>query len=76
VTAAVDLVDSLLRDTRTRWLRDGSIPEQAELDRAVPNFRGFFFQVAAIGADGWMKASSLSFDPKQPVFLGAWRIGR
>lgn len=66
---SLNLADYTARAVRRDWLQNRSLHPQAEYTEHFPNFRNLILQIAIIGPDGWLTASSLPLGP-EPVYLG------
>lgn len=63
------LADFTARKVRREWLEMGALQAHAQYVEDIPNFHGLILQVAVIGSDGWLQASSLPMRA-DPVYLG------
>lgn len=66
---AFNLVDYTIKRARQEWVETGKLRPHSEFILDFPNFRELIVQVAVIGPDGYLLASSLSTNPN-PVYLG------
>jgi signal transduction histidine kinase len=66
---SLNLADYTARSVRRHWLQSRNLHPQAEYTEHFPNFRDLILQIAIIGPDGWLQASSLPLGP-EPVYLG------
>ncbi|MFM6985561.1 MAG: ATP-binding protein [Hydrogenophaga sp.] len=66
---SLNLADYTARTVRRQWLEQRQLRPHSEYVEDFPNFRDLILQVAIIGPDGWLTASSLPMSP-EPVYLG------
>lgn len=66
---AFNLVDYTIKRARQEWVETDKLRPHSEFILDFPNFRELIVQVAVIGPDGYLLASSLSTNPN-PVYLG------
>lgn len=66
---SLNLADYTARQVRRDWLQNRSLRTHDDYVNDLPNFRPLILQIAVIGPDGWLRASSLPLGP-EPVYLG------
>lgn len=66
---SLNLADYTALRVRRDWLQTSRLRAHDDYVQDLPNFRPLILQIAIIGPDGWLRASSLSLSP-EPVYLG------
>lgn len=69
MTEAFNLVDFTLKRARQEWIQTGTLRPHDEFTNDFPNFKELIVQVAVIGPDGYLLASSLQATSAR-IYLG------
>ena len=69
IREALSLADFTAKQARKQWLKDGQLKTHDDYVEDFPNYKGLISQVAIIGHDGKLAASSLN-PQVAPTYLG------